>query len=188
MTKTACRSPTWWLRHNGGERRTIQWAAVLCQEQKWSILRGHSKKSPERRRNLSSTALSFVLISKQKNIVFYTHTCSCFSLEQQTLILILICTKLAPCLPYTKPNHIHAHVRQPGWQAPRRKTRQAITGSCNISDSASDRRCLHSGCFRGVKDTSARTDCTSLPTKKSNLVAETKRVTGGYLLRTVSDK
>lgn len=109
MTKTACRSPTWWLRHNGGERRTIQWAAVLCQEQKWSILRGHSKKSPERRCNLSSTALSFVLISKQKNIVFYTHTCSCFSLEQQTLILILICTKLAPCLPYTKPNHIHAH-------------------------------------------------------------------------------
>lgn len=63
-----------------------------------------------------------------------------FSLEQETLILILICTKPAPCLPYMKPNHIYTHtqsrVRQPGWQAPRRKTRQVITGSCNISDFA----------------------------------------------------
>lgn len=104
-----------------------------------------------------------------------------FSLEQQTLILILICTKLAPCLTYTKPNRIHAHGAASdnlGDEHLEEKPQGVITGSCNISDC---------GCFRGVKDTSVRTDCTSLPTKKSNLVAETKRVTGGYLLRTVSD-
>lgn len=113
-----------------------------------------------------------------------------FSLEQQTLILILICTKLTPCLTYKKPNHIHAHGAasdNQGDEHLEEKPQGVITGSCNISVCASDRRCLHSGCFRGVKDTSVRTDCTSLPTKKSNLVAETKRVTGGYLLRTVSD-